>query len=194
MHRTIAAISACLVTFASAVEQEHPAPWERHAFDVESGVMWQVGNLTPIDYTIAQTIFSWRSPAVFEWRLDGGSTWVIRNQASLIAAWIVDGPEDYYFGLSGAPSLEWWSEDQQWSVYLSVGGGVGVTNSTDVIGGQGQDFTLNWFAKAGVRYQVSKDFSVFGGPSFMHLSNGGQTDPNPGIDVLGFSLGVSYSF
>ncbi len=194
MQRLIAAFFMCLVAFASAAEEGNPAPWERHAFDIESGVMWQVGYLTPINYTIAQTMFSWRSPAVFERALDGGSTWVIRTQASWIAVWIVDGPEDYYFGLSAAPSLEWWSEDQRWSVYLSVGGGVGVTNSTDVFGGQGQDFTLNWFAKAGVRYQVSEDFSIFGGPSFLHLSNAGQTDPNPGVDVLGFSLGMSYSF
>ena len=27
-----------------------------------------------------------------------------------------------------------------------------------------------------------------------HLSNGGQTNPNPGLDSLGFTLGVSRSF
>lgn len=193
MHRILIALSACLVSFASASEQEK-APWECHAFDVESGVMWQVGNLTPLDYTIAATQFSWRSPAVFQFALDGGSTWAIRNQASLIAAWIVDGPEDYYFGLSAAPSLEWWSQDQRWSFYLSVGGGVGLTNSKGVVGGQGQDFTLNWFAKSGVRHQWNEHLSIFAGPSFIHLSNGGQTNPNPGVDALGFSLGVSVSF
>jgi lipid A 3-O-deacylase len=170
------------------------APWERHAFDIETGMLWQFGSNTTIDYRIVHTEFSWRSPYVFKFDLDGGSTLVVRNQASLIADWIVEGPEDYYFGISGSPSLEWWSADNMWSIYFAIGGGFGVTNSTNVAGGQGQDFTLNWFAKAGARYQISEDLAIFGGPFFHHMSNGGATTPNPGIDAAGVTFGVSLSF
>ncbi|MDP4779339.1 MAG: acyloxyacyl hydrolase, partial [Akkermansiaceae bacterium] len=71
---------------------------------------------------------------------------------------------------------------------------VGVIDSTSTVGGQGQDFTLNWFAKTGVRWQVNEDVAVFGGPFFQHMSNGGATSPNPGIDALGVSVGASFSF
>ena len=71
---------------------------------------------------------------------------------------------------------------------FAVGGGAGAIDSTDVVGGQGQDFTFNWFANLGLRYQLNEDFSLQGGLLFQHLSNAGATDPNPGLDVLGFSL------
>ncbi|MGC4016396.1 MAG: acyloxyacyl hydrolase [Luteolibacter sp.] len=170
------------------------APWAGNSIDVESGGLWEVGNNTPINYALMPTQLTWRSPYVFKFDLSGGSTVVVRNQVSLIGTWIARGPEDYYFGVSGAPSLEWWSPNNKWSLYLSVGGGVGFTNSTYVTGGMGQDFTLNWFAKTGVRYQIQRDFAIFGGPMFQHMSNGGATDPNPGIDALGFTVGASFSF
>lgn len=172
----------------------HVPSWKKHVFDFESGLIWNVGNNTPISYRIVPTQVSWRSPAFYEKEFSDLSKFVIRHQVSLLADWIQEGPEDYYLGLSAGPSLEWWSPQDKWSVYLSAGGGVGMTNSTDVVGGLGQDFTLNWFAKSGVRYQINQNLGLFGGAYFQHLSNGGQTDPNPGIDALGFTMGVSYSF
>lgn len=169
-------------------------PWSRNAFDVETGVLWGMGDNTPLDYTLVQTEFSWRSPFVLKKEFDNGSVLVVRNHASLIATWIEEGPENHYFGISGSPSVEWWSANQTWSAYFSIGGGFGLIDSTDVLGGQGQDFTLNWFAKTGVQYQLDEKTAVFAGPFFQHMSNGGATTPNPGIDALGFSMGMSFSF
>ena len=168
--------------------------WEMHVLDVESGLIWNVGNGTPIAYRIVPTQISWRGPALYEKDFSNLSKLVIRPQVSMIGSWIENGPEDYYFGLSAAPSFEWWSPTDKWSVYFSVGGGAGVTNSTDVVGGLGQDFTLNWFAKSGLRYQLTQDLGVFGGAFFQHMSNGGATDIDPKIDALGFTMGVSFSF
>jgi len=177
------------------ISQLHATPsWKKHVFDVESGVIWNVGNNTPISYRIVPTQISWRSPAFYEKDFTNLSKVVIRHQVSLIGSWIENGPEDYYWGISAAPSIEWWSPQDKWSVYLSVGGGAGVTNSTDVVGGLGQDFTLNWFAKSGLRYQITQEMGVYGGAFFQHMSNGGATDPNPGVDALGFTMGVSFSF
>ena len=170
------------------------APWERHAFDIETGVGWQVSSNTPISYRLINTQFSWRSPRVLGVDFSNGSRLMVRNQVTLIASAIDQGPENYYFGLAGAPSIEWWSPDNQWSLYFAIGGGLGVTDSTNATGGLGQDLTYNWFAKAGLRYQLNDDLGIYGGPSFMHLSNMGATDPNPGVDALGLSLGLSYSF
>lgn len=88
-----------------SASEDVTSPWERHSFDVESGILWQVGESTNIDYELVQTQFSWRSPFVFKWDMGGGSTVVVRNHASLIAAWVQGGPEDYYLGISGSPSL-----------------------------------------------------------------------------------------
>jgi len=172
---------------------EQPS-WEKHVFDLETGLIWNVGNNTPISYRIVPTQLSWRSPAFYQKDLSNQSKFVLRHQISLLANWIEHGPEDYYLGFSAGPSLEWWSPLDKWSVYLSAGGGLGITNSTDVVGGMGQDFTLNWFAKGGLRYQIDQNIGIFGGAYFQHMSNGGQTDPNPGIDALGFTMGVSFSF
>ena len=35
---------------------------------------------------------------------------------------------------------------------------------------------------------------VGAGVMFQHMSNGGQTNPNPGIDALGFTFGGSWAF
>ena len=168
--------------------------WKRHVIDVEAGMIWNVGPNTPISYRIVTNQISWRTPYIMKKDFSNGSKVVFRNQFSLIANWVERGPEDYYFGLSGAPSFEWWSADDKWSVYFAVGGGFGVTNSADVVGGQGQDFTYNWFIKSGVRYQIDQDIGIYGGALFQHFSNRGATDPNPGIDGLGFTIGVSLSF
>ncbi len=181
-------------TMPLAASDDITAPWDRHTFDIETGVLWQVGDNTPIDYELVQTQISWRSPYVFRWDLDGGCTVVVRNHASLIGTWVAEGPENHYFGISGSPSLEWWSADNLTSVYFSIGGGFGVIDSTGVPGGQGQDFTLNWFSKAGLRRQLTDDFAIFGEPFFQHMSNGGATTPNPGIDALGFTVGASFCF
>ncbi len=183
-----------LATQPLSASEAVTAPWERNAFDIDSGILWQFGNNTDLDYTLVPTQLSWRSPFVFKREMAGGSDVVVRHHATLIGTWVAEGPEDYYFGISGSPSLEWWSADDMTSVYFSIGGGFGVTNSTSVPGGQGQDFTLNWFMKAGVRRQISDDFAIYGGPFFQHMSNGGATDPNPGIDALGFVVGTSFSF
>ena len=77
---------------------------------------------------------------------------------------------------------------------LTLGGGFGWLDSQGVPGGQGQDFTLHWFARAGVERVINERIRLQAGLMFQHLSNGGQTDPNPGIDAVGFTFGGSWSF
>ena len=181
--------SSAAVSASEAVE----APWRRSGLDFETGFLWQIRNVT-LDYQFLTTQGSWRSPAFFEHTFENESTFVVRGRVSLIGTAILEGPENHYFAFSVAPSFEWWSPNQKWSLFFAVGGGAGFIDSTDVVGGQGQDFTFNWFANLGLRYQLNDHFSVHGGALFQHLSNGGATNPNPGLDVLGFSVGVGYSF
>ena len=174
-------------------EPVHPADaWE---LVLESGYAWNVGSNTAIDYEIVPTQLTLRAPATLNWwEGSDGSRLVVRSRVSLMMESIVVGPETYYLGLSGAPSIEYWFPEERTSLFFSIGGGAGLTDSTAVPGGQGQDFTLNWFAQLGVRQEIAENLSVLASTYFVHHSNGGQTSPNPGIDALGFTLGLGWQF
>ena len=169
-------------------------PWETGALNIESGVLWQVGSLTPISYRLVPTQFSWRSKQFLGHVFADGSRLIVRHRLTLIATWIQSGPESHYVGVSGSPSIEWWNAAGTWSLFGGAGGGFGWIDSGDVPGGQGQDFTFNWFIRGGIEYVTSKNGCLSAGIMYQHLSNGGQTEPNPGIDALGFTLGYSWAF
>ncbi len=172
---------------------DHPSEsWE---FTLESGYLWNVGSNTPIDYEIVPTQFTFRTPAQLHWwEGENGARLVVRGRYSLMMELFTVGPETAYLGVSGAPSIEYWFADEATSAFFSIGGGIGLTDSTRVPGGQGQDFTLNWFANLGLRRELCENVSLLGGAYFVHHSNGGQTSPNPGIDALGVTVGLGWRF
>lgn len=177
----------------SPVKATELRPWEDRAVNVETGLLWQVGVNTPLSYRLVPTQLSWRSREAFGWQLGSGRL-TVRHRFTLLGSWVQQGPESHYLALAASPSVEWWDRSGRWSVYSGAGGGFGWLDSQAVPGAQGQDFTLNWFARGGVEYRNSQYTSVTVGMMFQHLSNGGQTDPNPGIDALGFTLGWSWKF
>jgi hypothetical protein len=169
-------------------------PWQTGALNVESGLLWQIGTGTPFDYRLVPTQLSWRS-AEF-WGREGaqGSRLVLRHRLTLIGTLVRNGPESHYVGFAGSPSLEWWNRTGTWSLFTGAGGGFGLIDSQGIKGGQGQDFTLNWFIRGGVEHVTAHDARLSAGIMYQHLSNGGQTTPNPGIDALGFTLGYAWAF
>ena len=168
--------------------------YKSNAVDLESGLLWQIGSNTPIDYRLVPTQLSWRTPRMFGWELGNGSTLSVRNRMTLIGTWVAEGPESRYFGASISPSVEWWNKSETFSIYAGAGGGIGWIDSQGVEGGQGQDRTLNWFAQLGIQTVLTDTLSLRAGAMFQHMSNGGATDPNPGIDALGFTIGCSWRF
>jgi opacity protein-like surface antigen len=79
--------------------------------------------------------------------------------------------------------------------YFSGGLGLGwIDSHPNVSGGQGQDFTFNILTAAGLSYQLTENWKISAGILYQHLSNGGQTDPNPSLNLFGPQIGVSYSF
>ncbi len=169
-------------------------PWDRHYVDVEMGYLWKIGGSTDLDYGMVPVMLTWRSPEVLGLDFSNGSKLFIRNRLSVLGQWVETGPENHYFGLMGAPSLEWWNAAGTWSIYAGIGGGAGWLDSQGVVGGQGQDFTLNWFANVGVAHAIHETLQLRVGAMFQHLSNGGATDPNPGVNSLGFTVGLSWGF
>ena len=182
----------CVVTFAA--EPAPDRPWESHDLTLETGVLWEIGSLTTIPYRLVPTQLSWRSAELFGWTYDNGARLVVRHRLTLIGTWIEHGPESYYLGVSGSPSLELWNAAGNRSLYFGSGGGLGLTDSRNVPGGLGQDFTFNWFIRGGVELITARHAHLSAGIMYQHLSNGGQTDPNPGIDALGFTLGYGWAF
>jgi hypothetical protein len=191
--KTATPLSFALALAGPLAAQDHPSnAWE---LTLESGYLWNVGSNTTIDYEIVPTQLTLRTPVQWSWWEDeNGARLVVRSRFSLMMETFTTGPETGYLGLSASPSIEYWFPDEKTSAFFCIGGGVGLTDSTNVPGGQGQDFTLNWFAHLGLRREIAKDLSLLGGAYFVHHSNGGQTNPNPGIDALGFTIGFGWRF
>ena len=108
---------------------------------------------------------------------------------------IFRGPESYYYGISAGLRYNFVQPGARLVPYISGGVGMGLIDShSDVFGAQGQDFTFNILSAAGVSYQVNDHLKVNVGALYQHLSNGGQTDPNPSLNLFGPQIGVTYSF
>ena len=169
-------------------------PWETGALNVDSGVLWEIGTGTPFPYRLVITQLSWRSKKFMEYELSDGSRIVVRHRLTLLADLMEGGPESHYVGFSGSPSVEWWDPTGAWSLFTGSGGGFGMTNGRDIKGGLGQDFTLNWFIRGGIEHVLANNRRLNAGIMYQHMSNGGMTKPNPGIDALGFTIGYSWVF
>ena len=185
--------SVLLSLLLPAAAHAHPSGnWE---LTLESGYLRNIGDNTAIDYEIIPTQLTLRSPAVWTpWENAAGAKFVVRHRVSALFESIVAGPEDRYIGLAAAPSLEYWFPSETTSLFFSIGGGLGLTNSAGGADGLGHDLTLNWFAHLGLRRTLRYGLSLLGGVYFLHHSNGGRTDPNPGIDALGATIGLGWSF
>lgn len=190
----IALLALIATVPAYADEKASARPWETGALNVETGVLWEIGTGTPFPYRLVVTQLSWRSKQFLGHEFADGSRLIIRHRLTLIGDVMQAGPESYYLGFSGSPSLEWWNKSGTWSLYTGSGGGFGLTDSRGIKGGQGQDFTLNWFIRGGVEHVMANDRRWSAGIMYQHMSNGGQTKPNPGIDALGFTLSYSWAF
>ncbi len=197
MKLPVLCLTLGLFSPAWAGEAAHPAPPSDPAsawsLDVETGSLWRVSQSTFLDYVVLPQIISLRTPAHFRFSLGNGEL-TVRSRFSLLAEAIATGPETAYLGFSASPSIEYWFPGHTTALYAGVGGGFGAIDSTDVPGGQGQDFTLNWFATAGVRHYLRPRFALSAGLMFQHWSNGGATVPNPGLDALGPVLGATWHF
>jgi len=187
-----ALISGITIPLLPATAEVHES-WE---FGFQTGYLVQAGDNTPIDYHLIPIEWIALAPNHFSGSFgdSGKNFWSIRPRFALITEIFAKGPESYYLALSAAPVLTIGREDFDFAWFAMIGGGFGALDSTDVEGGQGQDFTLNWFAQSGITWAAAENITLLGGIMFQHLSNGGQTDPNPGIDAVGFTFGISGSF
>jgi lipid A 3-O-deacylase len=114
---------------------------------------------------------------------------------SAVAEPIFRGVENHYFGLNFGLRYNFVRPGRRLVPYFSGGLGLGwIDSHPDMRGSQGQDFTFNILTAAGVSYQLNERWKLNAGALYQHLSNGGQTDPNPSLNLIGPQIGVSCSF
>ncbi len=163
-------------------------------FAAESAYLFGIiGN--PNDYQIGAEFITAR----LRWGVNRDEHSIFRgyNQVYLLgmAEPILQGPENHYFGLSTGFRHVFVRPGWRLQPYTSGGVGLGWIDSTDVFrNGQGQDFTFNILTAAGVDYLVNDHFKINVGVLYQHLSNAGQTDPNPSLNLIGPQVGVTFSF
>lgn len=168
----------------------------RYELDVTTGVFWKIGSsATPLSYTLLPQIVTLKIPPIFA-RPFAGGTLVMRSRFSLLLEPIIKGPESYYVGLAAAGEIEWRDATEHFTAFFASGGGFGWMDSKgyQVVGGQGQDFNLNWLIHTGVRYRTSEAWQVSLGLYFQHISNKGMDKVNPGLNALGPTLSISKLF
>jgi opacity protein-like surface antigen len=165
------------------------------SFEVATETAYMAGIIgNPNSYDIAAQFFTAR------WRWGGieRDSWLQGyNQvyALFMAEPIVRGPENFYYGISVGLRYVFAKPGARFALYVSGGVGLGWLDShASVFGAQGQDFTFNILSAVGVSYQASEHWKLTGGILYQHLSNGGQTDPNPSLNLLGPQIGATYSF
>lgn len=108
---------------------------------------------------------------------------------------IFRGPENLYYGISVGLRYNFILPGSRFSPYVSGGVGLGwIDSHANHVGAQGQDFTFNILSAAGVSYKINDRWKATAGFVYQHLSNGGQTDPNPSLNLLGPQFGLTCSF
>jgi len=165
----------------------------RIEFALQTGYLFGAIN-PPADYQIGALFLTER----IRWGVIRTNSWLRgyhQFYISAIAEPIFKGIENHYFGFN--VGFRYNFVQPQWRFVPYVSGGVGaggIDAHSQVPGGQGQDFTFNVLSAAGVSYIVTDHCKVDFGALYQHFSNGGQTDPNPSLNLFGPQVGVSYSF
>ena len=164
-------------------------------FEVTASTSYLWGSIAnPNSYEIGSLMFGAR----WRWGIVDHDSWLRGyNQVYLLALAepIFRGPETRYFGISAGFRYNFVRPGSRIVPYVSGGVGLGwIDSHANVYGAQGQDFTFNILSAAGISYQLNDHWKVEVGALYQHLSNGGQTDPNPSLNLFGPQLGVTYSF
>ncbi len=168
---------------------------EAPRFEIAAESAYLLGSLAnPNSYEVAAQFLTAR----LRWGTIQRDSWLRGyNQVYFLAMAepILRGPENYYFGISTGFRYNLVQPGWRLIPYISGGVGLGWLDShAEVPGAQGQDFTFNILSAIGVSYQVNDHLKVNVGGPYQHLSNAGQTDPNPSLNLFGPQLGVTYSF
>src|ERR1043166_4648951 len=165
---------------------------EAPSFEVAAETAYMAGIIgNPNSYEVAAQFFTAR----WRWGVIQRDSWLQGyNQvyATFMVEPIIRGPENFYYGISLGFRYNFAKPGARWIPYVSGGVGLGWLDShANINAAQGQDFTFNILSATGVSYKMSDRWKLEMGIQYQHLSNGGQTDPNPSVNLLGPQFGVT---
>lgn len=164
-------------------------------FEMSSETAYLLGIIgNPNSYEVAAQFFTAR----WRWGVIERDSWLQGyNQvyALFMAEPLIRGPENRYFGISVGFRYNFAKPGARLVPYVSGGVGLGwIDSHANVFGAQGQDFTFNILTATGVSWKVNDHWKLSAGVLYQHFSNGGQTDPNPSVNLLGPQIGATYVF
>ncbi|HKP03729.1 MAG TPA: acyloxyacyl hydrolase [Chthoniobacterales bacterium] len=168
---------------------------EAPSFEVAAETAYMLGIIgNPNSYEVAAQFFTAR----WRWGVVERDSW-LQGYNQVYALFMVEpllrGPENFYYGISVGLRYNFAKPGARFVPYVSGGIGLGWLDShSEIFGAQGQDFTFNILTATGVSYKVNDHFKLNAGILYQHYSNGGQTDPNPSVNLLGPQVGVTYVF
>jgi lipid A 3-O-deacylase len=177
---------------AYSIETE-PVDAPRFEYAIESAYLLGFIN-SPHSYEIGAEFVTAR----MRWGGIENESWLHGYQQvyfSLMAEPIFRGVESYYYGFDFGLRYNFVRPGSRLVPYASGGVGAGLIDShANIPGAQGQDFTFNILSAIGVSYQWNDRWKIDAGVLYQHLSNGGQTDPNPSLNLIGPQLAATFSF
>ena len=147
----------------------------------------------PIHYHLATQLLAVRyrvTNAAGSWFLRGS----LESSATIVGTAIVSGPEDYFAGLALGLRYDFVQAGARLVPFIELRGGPGVTDSRGGLYAQQQDLVFTYLFSAGVRYDLSRRWSVTLGALDQHLSNAYLAPRNYGFDSLGVTLGAFAHF
>ena len=166
---------------------------QRFEFALESAYLLGAIN-APTSYEIGAEFATVR----IRWGVLDRDTWLRGYNQFYLSAMgepIFRGIENYYLGFNLGFRYNFVRRGSRFIPYISGGvGGGWIDSHANIPGGQGQDFTFNILSAAGISCIVNDHWKLDVGALYQHLSNGGQTDPNPSLNLFGPQVGVTYSF
>ena len=175
--------------FTSAERVEAPS------FEVAGETAYMAGIIgNPNSYEVAAQFFTAR----WRWGQIEHEGW-LQGYNQVYALFMVEpitrGPENFYYGISLGLRYVFAKPGARFAPYVSGGVGLGwIDSHASHDNAQGQDFTFNILSAVGISYRVNDHLQLTAGALYQHLSNGGQTDPNPSLNLLGPQIGATYSF
>jgi len=173
----------------------NPSELDAPSFEVAAETSYLLGSLAnPNSYEVAAQFITarWRWGAIEH---DGWLRGYNQIYFLGMAQPILRGPENFYYGISVGLRYNFVHPGSRWIPYISGGVGLGwLDSNSDIFGAQGQDFTFNILSAVGVSYKVNDRLKISVGALYEHLSNAGQTDPNPSLNLFGPQVGVTWSF
>ena len=161
---------------------------------IESANLFDMGNRN--NYHIAPQIVSVR------WQLDdvGKTGWRRGNTEWVFSGYytpVIDGPESRFTGALFGPRYNFVQPGWKWVPYVDSRVGFGFTDSTGVMGAQGQDFCFTFAVGFGTRYIINENLDISLGALYEHFSNAGLSEPaheNHGLDSAGPNVALHIKF